>query len=44
MFMTVSRPPHGQHPTLRQAGVSEPDCEAIKNAFVYDGLFYENDA
>ncbi len=29
------------HPTLRRAGVSETDCEAIKSAFVYDGLFYE---
>ncbi len=29
-------------PTLRRAGVSETDCEAIKSAFVYDGLFYEN--
>jgi serine/threonine-protein kinase HipA len=29
-------------PTMRRAGVSERDCEAIKSAFVYDGLFYEN--
>ena len=29
------------HPALRRAGVSEADCEAIKSAFVYDGLFYE---
>ena len=28
-------------PTMRRAGVSEADCEAIKSAFVYDGLFYE---
>lgn len=27
-------------PTMRRVGVSEADCEAIKNAFVYDGLFY----
>lgn len=31
-------------PTMRRAGVSERDCEAIKSAFVYDGLFYENSA
>ena len=30
--------------TLRRAGVSESDCETIKSAFVYDGLFYESDA
>jgi serine/threonine-protein kinase HipA len=29
-------------PTMRHAGVNERDCEAIKSAFVYDGLFYEN--
>jgi serine/threonine-protein kinase HipA len=29
------------HSALRHAGVSEADCEAIKSAFVYDGLFYE---
>lgn len=28
-------------PTMRRAGVSEADCEAIKSAFLYDGLFYE---
>jgi len=28
-------------PTMRRAGVSETDCEAIKNAFVYEGLFYK---
>lgn len=27
--------------TMRQAGVSEKDCGAIKRAFLYDGLFYE---
>ncbi len=27
-------------PTMRRAEVSENDCEAIKSAFVYDGLFY----
>ena len=29
---------------MRRAGVSERDCEAIRSAFVYDGLFYENAA
>jgi len=29
-------------PTLRRARVSERDCEAVKSAFVYDGLFYED--
>ena len=27
--------------TLRRAGVSEKDCEAIAPAFVYEGFFYE---
>ncbi len=27
--------------TMRRAGVSERDCEAIRSAFLYDGLFYE---
>jgi len=27
-------------PIMRRAGASEADCEAIRNAFVYDGLFY----
>ena len=27
---------------MRHAGVSERDCEAIRNAFVYEGLFHEN--
>ena len=31
-------------PTMRRSGVSERDCEAIKSAFVYDGLFYKNAA
>lgn len=26
---------------MHRAGVSDADCEAIKGAFVYDGLFYE---
>lgn len=30
--------------TMRRAGVREADCEAIKSAFVYEGLFYENAA
>jgi len=29
------------HASLRRAEVSERDCEAIRSAFVYDGLFYE---
>ncbi len=28
-------------PTMRRAGVSEADCEAIASAFLYDGFFYE---
>lgn len=32
------------HPTMRRAGASEADCEAIRSAFVYDGLFYEHAA
>jgi serine/threonine-protein kinase HipA len=28
-------------PTLRRAGVSETDCEAIASAFLYEGFFYE---
>ena len=31
-------------PTMRRTGVSERDCEAIRSAFVYDGLFHENAA
>ena len=27
---------------MRRAGMSERDCEAIRAAFLYDGLFYEN--
>lgn len=27
--------------TMRRAGVSERDCEAIRSAFLYDGLFFE---
>lgn len=29
------------HPTMRRAGVSEPDCARIASAFVYDGLFHD---
>ncbi len=32
----------GWHSVMRSAGVSARDCEAIRSAFVYDGLFYEN--
>jgi serine/threonine-protein kinase HipA len=28
-------------PTMRRAGVSETDCEAIAGAFLYDGFFYD---
>ncbi len=28
-------------PALRRAGVSEPECERLGRAFVYEGLFYE---
>lgn len=27
--------------TMRRVGVSERDCEAIRSAFLYDGLFFE---
>ena len=30
------------HTEMRRAGASERDCEAIRAAFLYDGLFYEN--
>ena len=30
------------HPEMRRAGVSARDCEAIRPAFLYDGLFYEH--
>lgn len=29
------------HATMRRAGVSERDCDAIRSAFLYDGLFFE---
>jgi len=28
-------------PTMRRAGVSRADCEAISTAFLYEGFFYE---
>ena len=28
-------------PTMRRAGVSVTDCEAIASAFLYDGFFYK---
>jgi len=31
-------------PTMRRAGVSEADCEAIATAFLYEGFFYEEAA
>ena len=30
------------HTHMRRAGVTERDCEAIRSAFLYDGLFYRN--
>lgn len=32
------------HTHMRHAGVTERDCEAIRGAFLYDGLFYRNAA
>ncbi len=32
----------GWYAELRRAGVSDPDCQAIASAFLYDGLFYES--
>ena len=32
----------GWHSEMRRAGASESDCEAIRPAFLYDGLYYEN--
>lgn len=29
------------HETARRAGISEPDCEKISSAFVYEGFFYD---
>lgn len=29
------------HATMRRAGVSERDCEAIRTAFLHDGLFFD---
>ena len=28
------------HSTIHQAGVSEKDCELVRGAFPYDGLFF----
>ena len=28
------------HAHMRRAGVAERDCESIRRAFLYDGLFY----
>lgn len=33
---------HEWYPGLRRAGVSEADCERIRGAFVYDGLFLDD--
>ena len=32
----------GWYTEMRRAGVSSRDCEAIRAAFLYDGLFYDN--
>ena len=32
----------GWYAQMRRAGVSDRDCQTIASAFVYDGLFYEN--
>ncbi len=32
------------HPAMRRAGIGEQDCERIAGAFLYDGLFYEEQA
>jgi serine/threonine-protein kinase HipA len=32
------------HATMRRAGVSEQDCEAIRSAILYEGLFFETRA
>ena len=43
IFERITRTVREQwRPTMHRAGVTERDCEAIRNAFVYDGLFYEN--
>ena len=43
MFERIGRTVREQwHARMRSAGVSEGDCEAIRSAFVYGGLFYEN--
>ncbi|MCY4450793.1 MAG: HipA domain-containing protein [Immundisolibacterales bacterium] len=45
IFERIARTVHEQWRTrMRRAGVNERDCEAIRRAFVYDGLFYENPA
>ena len=42
MFERTARTVRDQwRPAMRRAGVSERDCEAIKNAFVYEGLFLQ---
>ena len=43
IFDRVARTVRGEWRTqMRRAGVSERDCDAIKRAFVYEGLFHEN--
>ena len=45
MFERITRTVREQwRARMRRAGVSERDCEAIRSAFAYEGLFYENAA
>jgi serine/threonine-protein kinase HipA len=42
IFARVTETVRGQwHATMRRAGVSDRDCDAIASAFLYDGLFFE---
>ena len=43
IFERIARTVREQwHARMRRAGVNERDCEAIRSAFVYDGLYFEN--
>lgn len=42
IFARVTETVRGEwHATMRRAGVSDRDCDAIASAFLYDGLFFE---
>jgi serine/threonine-protein kinase HipA len=41
IFMRITDTVRAWYATLRRTGVSQQDCEAIRSAFVYEGLFYE---